>query len=374
MSINFQLENHPQLDFIIVGQGLAGTLLSHFLLLENQRVAVIDYPHEGRTSKIAAGVVNPVTGRRIAKSWRYEELAVFAKQTYQSLEAMLGIPLWHDRTIARALHNNFEVNEWMRRSAFPEFEKYLHDEPDMAEFQGKIHAPHAWGELRGSAQVAMPILVEKWQERLKAQGAFHEEDFDYQQVVFNDNAVFYKGLLAQKIVFCEGAKAVENPYFKHLPFLPTKGELMLIRLDGLQFERILKHNIFLVPLGDCLYWAGATSRYEFDGPQPSEFGREWLLDELDKTLAVPYKVVSHLAGIRPTVSDVRPFLGLHSKHPQLGIFNGLGTKGALMGPFFAKQMADFLLGKTPLEDEVDIKRFEKDNQQGHSFSKRHQEG
>jgi glycine oxidase len=370
MSSNFQLESHHQVDFIIVGQGLAGTLLSYFLLLENKRVAVFDYPHEGRTSKIAAGVVNPVTGRRIAKSWRFEELAVFAKQTYLRFEEMLGVSLWHDRPIARALHNNFEVNEWMRRSAFPEFEKYLYDEPDMAEFQGKIHAPHAWGELRGGAQVSLPILVEKWQERLMVQGVFYEEDFDYQKVVLNDDTVSYNGLLAQKMIFCEGAKAIHNPYFKHLPFMPTKGELMLIRLDGLKFERILKHNIFLIPLGDGLYWAGATSRYEFDGPHPSEFGREWLLDELNKTLDVPFEVVSHLAGIRPTVTDVRPLLGLHPNHPQLGIFNGLGTKGALMGPFFAKQMADFLLGKTTLEDEVDINRFEKENPQGHSFSKK----
>lgn len=373
MPSNQPLGNHRTVDFIIVGQGLAGTLLSYFLLLENQRVVVIDYPHEGRTSNIAAGLVNPVTGRRLAKSWRFEELANFAKQTYQGLGEILDESLWHDRNIVRALHNNFEVNEWLRRSSFSEFQDFLFDEPDMTDFEGRIKSPHAWGELRGCAQVALPVLIEKWQERLNNQGVFYDENIDYQHVVLNTESVVYKGLEAKKIVFCEGAKAVDNPFFKHLPFLPTKGELMLVRIDGLETSQILKHNIFLIPLGDGIYWAGATSRFEYEGPHPTEFGREYLLAELEKTLDVPFEVVSHVAGIRPTVSDIRPLLGLHPEHQSLAIFNGLGTKGALMGPFFAKQMADFLLGKTSIEEEVNINRFEKGVKTGHSFSIRSQD-
>ncbi|MBK8563940.1 MAG: FAD-binding oxidoreductase [Saprospiraceae bacterium] len=358
-----------EFDFIIVGQGLAGTLLSHFLLLEDQHVAVIDYPHPGRTSSIAAGLINPVTGRRIAKSWRFEELFLFAKQTYHELEVMLEANLWADRQIARALHNNFEVNEWLRRSSFAEFQDYLFDEPDMSQFEGKLHPPHAWGELRGVAQVALPVLIEKWQGHLSDKGMFILDNVDYQQIEPTDGGVRYKGLQASNLVFCEGAKAVSNPFFNHLPFVPTKGELMLIRIPELEFERILKHNIFIIPMEAGLYWAGATSRYEFDGPLPSEYGRDFLVSELEKTLAVPFEIIEHLAGIRPTVADVRPFLGLHPDFPCMSIFNGLGTKGALMGPFFAKQMANYLLGKGKLDEEVEIGRVGNVEQKGHNFTK-----
>lgn len=356
-----------QVDYIIVGQGLAGSLLSYFLLLENQRVIVLDYPHIGRTSEIAAGLVNPVTGRRIAKSWRFEELAAFAKQTYQDLEARLGIKIWNDRTILRALHNVFEENEWMRRSTFPEFQKFMSDDPDTTEFKGKIKEPHAWGELRQCAQVAMPMLVSAWREHLVKQGLHFLDNFDYQALKFENGLVFYGDWSAKQLVFCEGAKSLENPYFNDLPFMVTKGELLLVKIPSLQVGRILKHNIFLVPLGGDIYWVGSTSRYEFDGPSPTEVGREWLLSELDKALDVPYEVLEHLAGIRPTVADIRPFIGLHKVHPELAIFNGLGTKGALLGPFFAKQLADFLLGKGQLESEVDIRRFENDSHSGHFF-------
>ena len=143
----------------------------------------------------------------------------------------------------------------------------------------------------------------------------------------------------------------------------------LIKIPGCHFGRILKHNIFLVPMGGDLFWAGSTSRLEFDDPNPSEYGRQWLISELQKTLAVPFEIVEHLAGIRPTVADVRPFLGFHKEHAALAIFNGLGTKGALLGPYFAKQMADFLLVNTRLDAAVDINRIEQTGRKGHFFSK-----
>ncbi len=364
------MEKTQQVDYLIVGQGLAGTLLSHFLLLENQRVVVLDFPHPGRTSNIAAGLVNPVTGRRIAKSWRFEELASFAKQTYQELEAILGVKLWHDRRIVRALHSVFEENEWMRRSGYPEFQAFMNDAPDTTELVGKMQQPHAWGELLGSAQVAMPLLIEVWQKRLMELGVFYEENIDYQRIRQENNAVVYGCWAAKKLIFCEGAKVVDNPFFNHLPFLPTKGELLLLRIPSLPEQRILKHKLFFVPLGNELFWVGSTSRYEFDGPLPTEDGRENLLAALRQSLTIPFEVVEHLAGIRPTVADLRPFLGLHSENPSLGIFNGLGTKGALMAPFFAKQMSDYLLGKGQLEPDVDISRFVEGRRSGHFFTKK----
>lgn len=330
---------------------------------------MIDFPHPGRTTGIAAGIVNPVTGRRIAKSWRFEELTAFAKQTYREIEGLLGVEIWRDRQIVRALHNNFEENEWLRRSVFPDFAAYMGDEPDIRSFDGKIHPAHAWGELLQCAQVALPELTEAYREHFVRQSIFFEENFDYQSIKFEKGRVGYGQWSAKKIIFCEGAKAIENPFFKHLPFIATKGELLLIRIPGADFDKILKHHLFIVPLKNDLYWAGSTSRFEFDDVFPTEPVRGWLVGELEKTLSVPFEVVAHHAGVRPTVADLRPFLGMHPTHPELGIFNGLGTKGASMGPFFAKQMSDFLLGKSQLEADVDITRFEQPQKPGSHFFK-----
>ena len=363
---------HLKFDYIIVGQGLAGTLLAHFLLLENKKVLVMDQALPGATSSIAAGIINPVTGRRIAKSWRFEALYDFAKMTYRELEGLLGIQLWFDRNILRALHNTFEANEWDRRGAFPEYGPFFEDHADLGNYEGKIAAAHAWGELKYCAQVSLPDLVKKYREQLLEKGIFMEAVFDYQLIDFQQNSVVYKNIAAEKIIFCEGARATENPFFNHLPFVPTKGELLLLKIPGAKFEKILKHHLFLVPLpgtyvdsgspenaapASDIYWAGSTSRFEYADAFPSEDHKAELLEKLKKTLLVPFEIVAHQAGIRPTVSDVRPFLGLHPKYQQLAIFNGLGTKGSSLGPYFAKQMADYLCGKGRLDDEVDIKRF-----------------
>ena len=187
-----------------------------------------------------------------------------------------------------------------------------------------------------------------------------EEVFDYQQVEPGEGRVGYQDFSAKKIIFCEGARAIDNPFFNYLPFSVTKGELLLVRIPGARFEKMLKHHVMISAFGkpeDEIFWVGSTSRFEFEGTEPTAEKRQWLEEQLRDVLEAPFEVVAHLAGIRPTVFDIRPFLGLHPQHSCLGIFNGLGTKGASLAPFFAKQMADFLLGKGQVDAEVDIARF-----------------
>lgn len=349
---------NTEIDYLIVGQGLAGTLLSHFLLAENQRVTIIDRPLAGATSQIAAGVVNPVTGRRMAKSWRFEELFAFAKKTYLELEKKLGVEIWREQNILRALPTIFEENEWSRRGVWPEHAPYFCDEANLGKYTGKVSTERSWGELRGAAKADMPKLIAAYREYFAERQMLIEEIFDFSKIELLDTGLRYKNFTAKKIIFCEGGRGVDNPFFNHLPFAPTKGELLLVRISGSAFEKLLKNHIFIVPLEDDLCWVGSTSRFEYDGPEPTAEKRQYLESELNRVLTIPFQVIEHQAGIRPTVDDKRPMLGLHPEHSQLGVFNGLGTKGASLAPFFAAQMSGFLLEKNELDEEVDIRRFE----------------
>jgi glycine/D-amino acid oxidase-like deaminating enzyme len=76
-------------------------------------------------------------------------------------------------------------------------------------------------------------------------------------------------------------------------------------------------------------------------------------------LKMPFEVVDHLAAIRPTVRDRKPYLGSHTLHENIHIFNGLGAKGSSIGPYFASHFADWLNGETELDKEVNIKRLKK---------------
>ncbi|MEY3050785.1 MAG: hypothetical protein RLY31_570 [Bacteroidota bacterium] len=354
------------LDAILVGQGLAGTLLSYNLLRQGARILVIDRYRPGMSSAVAAGIINPVTGRRLAKSWMYETLMEHARGTYRDLERRLQVPLWHERVIHRALHHNFDMAEWDRRSSFPEYEGYLGETGRISPYPTILREAHGWGTLCKAAQVAVPTLLKAWRTHLSAAGGYWEHAFSYDRLEVTPAGVVYDGIRAKKIIFCEGAGATENPYFRYLPFRPTKGELLLVRLPGVRLQGMVRNQLLLVPHRpavfqgtagqDELYWAGSTSRWEYADPHPTPSVGESLVRQLQDMLAVRFEVVDHLAGIRPTVEDIRPYLGKHPNHPTVFIFNGLGTKGASLAPYFATMLTAHLVTGRPLDPAVSIGR------------------
>ncbi len=345
-------------EFLIVGQGIAGSLLAYFLLKKNHPIKVIDKRLPGATSDIAAGIVNPITGRRLVKSWRFEELFAHAKKTYSDLEAFLDIPIFKEKNILRALPSVFDENEWERRSSFPENRPYFCKTAELGNYFNLTTPAHAWGELSGAAKVDLPALTAKFRSYLFENEILIEEEFDFEKMKIDKSGVRYNSFSYNKIIFCEGARVVDNPYFNYLPHSPSKGELLLVKIPNVEVDKILKNQLYLVPLGNDLYWVGSTNSFNFQGYAPTIAMREYLESTLRNILQVPFEIIKHNAGIRPTVADKRPLLGNHPQHPQLVIFNGLGTKGASLGPMFAEQMADNLLNETEIDKEADIDRFE----------------
>lgn len=346
-------------DFLVVGQGIAGTLLTHFLLKEGKKVMVIDVAKKNSPSNTAAGVINPITGRRYVKSWKFEELLPFAQQTYQNLEKEFQLSLYKERNIIRTLFNHREENDWLARHGDISYQPYLIEEADLGEYKTQMVPAFAYGEIQGSIQVNIGALVRAYRIQLKEQGLLQSERFNYTLLKQQEQGVQYKAIKAKQLLFCEGSDGIKNPYFNYLPFNLAKGEVLIVRIRKVHFEKLLKHRIFIVPLEDDLYWIGSTYDWDFKDDLPTTEGKNFLKERLGEVLNHPFEIIEHRAAIRPTVKDRRPFLGLHPKFPHLGIFNGLGTKGASLGPYFAKQMCDFLIGKVELDPKVNINRFEK---------------
>ncbi len=346
-----------RVDFIIVGQGVAGTLLAHFLQKAEQQVIVFDEKHERAASKVAAGIINPITGRRYVKSWRVDELLPFAEQTYRELERELGVSFYQSIPIIRTLFNRQEEEAWLARSADPAYQDYILHKTELGAYARYTVSAFSYGEVGHTAQVDLAILTEAYRNRLLQNGVLRTKAFDCAQMEMTESKVRYQDIEAQKIIFCEGHQAKDNPFFSYLPFGGAKGEVLDVHIPEINFEKILKHRVFIVPRQNGLYWIGSTYGWNFEGDAPTEKGRDYLKSRLEDVLQVPFEIRGHRAAIRPTVKDRRPFLGLHPKHSQVGIFNGLGTKGASLGPFFARQMADFLVQQQKLDEAVDIRRF-----------------
>lgn len=348
--------NKTEIDYLIVGQGLAGTLLAHCLMAENQSVRIIGDNYERAASKVAAGITNPITGRFFVKSWRIEELIPFADTFYEKLEEEIGVKFHYKKNMLRALDDAGAENDWLAKTANEGYENYLEEEANAEEFKGKIKEVYGFGEVTDVAQTNIPLLVKTYRDILDEKGLLLSEVFYYQQIEFENEAVLYKEFRAKKIIFCEGAKGVENPFFRYLPFRLSKGEVLIAHIPNADFKKMLKHHIFLVPLGENNYWVGSFYERDYLNDLPTEKGKKSLLENLESTIDMPFEILEHRSALRPTITDRRPFLGVHPEIPTLAIFNGLGTKGASLGPFFAKQMSDFLVHEKEVDWEVSVEK------------------
>ncbi|TDM00266.1 MAG: FAD-dependent oxidoreductase [Flavobacteriaceae bacterium] len=344
-----------QVDYIIVGLGLAGVFMAEKLLSENKSFVVIDAPtHWGGSSKIAAGLYNPLVLKRFTPVWLAMEQILYMHQTLERVGLLLGNNYQSFVPIARIFHDLQEKNTWEDKSQLEDLEPFMGD-TQIVKFP-EIESPFGVGLLKHSGRVDVVSLLDDFRNYLKENHTILEEVFDYDALEIHPQHVVYKDYKANKIIFCEGYNLRENPYFSYLPLDGNKGEVLEIQ-TSFESDYIWKSAVFLSSTGQKnRFYLGATYNWTFEDPFVSQKGKEELVLGLQKFYKNPFEVLSHQAAIRPTVKDRRPLLGSHPKYPNLIVFNGLGTRGVMLGPYFAKALYENLEHQTPLIKEADIAR------------------
>jgi glycine oxidase len=341
-----------KVDYIIVGQGIAGSFLSWFFLRQEKTFIAIDEANDSSASTVAAGIIHPVTGRRIVKSWMADTLITFAERTYTDIEKYSGREIFHPLRIVELLASPKEYNDWMSRSAEQDLSEYVDGTDPGTRLDKYLHPFFKKITIKKSSRIDIGVLLEVIRTKLLAEKILRREKYDGAFLSLTKDGINYKDVAASKIIFCEGAQAVVNPYWKHLPFMPAKGEVITVEAN-MDLDCVLNRKIFILPAGKNTFRVGSTYSWKFENDLPTEAAKDYLIAELGAVLKIPFKVVAHQAAIRPTVRNRRPLLGLHPVHRQIGIFNGLGTKGCLLAPYFANHLTEFLAGKNELMKEVD---------------------
>lgn len=343
-------------DYLIIGQGLAGTLLVHALNKQGKSCMVLDNPEQPKASEVAAGVMNPVVFRRLTKSWLIDELYPQLLNTYEELEQKFGTRLFYPLQIKKVLGKG-EDEFWRKKVNSNKLQNYLLENPEQIS-SPYIHAPFGVGTVSQSGRVDLKQLIESMGQQLQKQNRIRFEKVDWEKLILQEDRVIYQDLEAQKVIFCEGHAVSQNPFFKNLQFKHTKGEVLRIKTATYNENFILNKAMFLMPEGEHFFRLGATYDWDDLTTTPNEQAKIELREKLNRLFSDPYEVVDHRAGIRPTTHDRRPVLGLHPKFPQVGIFNGLGSKGTMLGPYFARQFARYLCEKDQtLHPEVHINRY-----------------
>jgi glycine/D-amino acid oxidase-like deaminating enzyme len=347
-----------QADFLIIGQGISGTWLSYYLNKAGESFLVIDNNFKSSSSKIAAGIINPVTGRRHVTVWMAEEILPFAWDAYTEMGKDQGI-----RTISQKNIIDFFPSPQMRLSFIQRVEeksKYVHSYPEQNHFNHLFNYEFGCGEIRPVYLTQLETLLPAWRQQLNRGSQLLEEEFEIKELKISKDKIQYRNITASAIIFCDGNSSTNNPYFKQLPFAPNKGEVLLVEIPGLPDNLIYKKGMMLTPLATPnLWWVGSNYTWEFDSVNPTKEFREKTEHLLKEWLKMPFKIIDHLSGIRPATLERRPFVGLHPLHPNIGILNGMGTKGCSLAPFFARQFVNNLLCNDPITPEADLKRFSK---------------
>lgn len=327
-------------NILIIGQGIAGTLLAWELRKYGVKVDIQDGNLPGASSIAAAGIINPVTGKRYVKSWRFEEFYPVARQTYRELEELLQLSLWEERPILRLLGTPEETNDWSIRCAQPDYASFLSESSNAGNWGPLLKPGFHYGLIHQSGRVNLPFLIQSFREYAINNGFYRKNVWspDTQESVFSQY---------DKVVFCEGWRGESNPLFPEIPFRVSKGEALLLRFPEVPQEHLptemLKKTVLVAPLGNGTYWAGSTYRWFFPDTLPGEEGKSFLLDHLQEMLAAPFEIIDQVAGIRPTMIDRRPVVLQSPVNPNAFMLNGLGTKGALLAPYFAATLATQLL-------------------------------
>ncbi len=343
-----------QKDYLIIGGGLAGLFFAHELEEAGKSFCLINGFEPKAASKIAAGMFGPLGGQLSKLAWKAPEMMDALISTATALEKKLGSNFFHLMPVEVAFGSVKDANDYASRNRNEIIDQYL---SDRKEGSTHLQAPYGSFEMLRSGWLNTNLMIDTYTAYLKEKGIYRQHFLDYSDLVQTETGWNYQQESYKKIVFAEGIGALQNPYLKEvMPFKLCKGQVLTIYCEGLAADRIVKKGIYLVPLGNHLFRAGATYEWDEINDIPNDHGKEEMCQKINALIHLPFSVLNQDAGVRPTTKDRNPVIGKLKFADGLYVLNGLGTKGVIRGPWLAKILFDHIEHNLTIPREVSIDR------------------
>lgn len=347
-------------ELLIVGQGMAGSALAIDAEIKNISCKIIDNSHYMSSSIMSAGMYNPIVFKRVNKSWMADEVLPALLDFDKKVEQIIGNAYHENLNVIRCFSSLEDQITWFEKMDIPSYASYLSDGNGL-QLSSAINAPYGFGEVKQAGRLRIKSFLQDLKHFLIEKNKLVNEAFIYESLQFLDerNCWQYKNIQATHVVFAEGFQIMDNPYFKWLPIRPNKGQLIEVKCEQLNMDKVLNGGFFIQPLGSHVYRIGATYEWNKTDDVPTEERKVELLTKFKSLIDAPVEVVKHTAGVRPTVQDRRPIIGEHPIEKGLHVFNGFGTKAVMLAPFFANEFMTHLFENSELNKEVNCERFYK---------------
>ena len=345
------------INFLIVGNGLAANILAHTFKNNNITFTIIGNSNLSNCSNVAAGIWNPIVFKRMTKSWLADELIDYLIPFYEKIEKNFTQKIITHRSILKSFFEEQEKTLWQKKAEteLTQFlDKSIYSQGSVAFKEAKLN--EEFGFVKKCGTVDVPTFITETEKLFNLN--FINQTFNYSDLNINTNYISYKNVNYENIIFCEGFLVKDNPYFNWLKLNPAKGEIITITSNQLNINNtILNKNGFIFNTKPNTFKVGATYEWSDLTQTTTQKANNELQQKLTHLITCNYQIIQHQAGIRPSSSDRRPIIGTHPYHKNLHIFNGLGTKGVMLAPYFANNFVNFYLQKQTLINEVDVKRF-----------------
>jgi glycine/D-amino acid oxidase-like deaminating enzyme len=344
---------------LIIGGGLAGSILAAEAYERGISFKWVVSENIPAASLAAYGMCNPIHFHNIVSAWKADEFFESARSFYKKWESKTGDQFYRPLQVNHLIADDSELTQWRQQVESTDIWKYTTG--DLVNTMN----PFLHSSILGSVPIHASFFVDIG-ELVTAIKQYLIERIIHTEVTTNElelkeDHVIWKGEKFEKLIFAEGSYGSSNPYFSKVPFNPCKGEILILKIPGLQLESAIHKKIVLVPIGGEKFMCGATYEWDDLSFESTEKGKNSLLNMLKEILSphLNMEVVDQKAGVRPTISDRRPAVGWHPLHPQVGILNGFGTKGLMLGPgCVANLLNNFQNGESILPD-WDLLRFKK---------------
>ncbi|MDB6139669.1 MAG: Glycine/D-amino acid oxidase [Verrucomicrobiaceae bacterium] len=344
------------LPHLIIGQGLAGTAVAWHLRARGVPFLVVDRDEAVTSSKVAAGLLTPITGMRLTLNEDYLGRLAEAVPFYRHKERLLGRHFLHARPVVRLFKNGEEPRRWAGRMLDPAERQFTQLHPPQPLLDERVFDASLGGfQMKHAGYLDTAAYLAASRALFEKEGCWQSADMDVNELSVTTDEVKWQGRAFREVIFCQGWEAARHPWFDWVPFAPARGTILTARA-GLQGERrIINRSCWVVAREDGLLRIGSTYELKFRDPHTADPAKlAELHQQIQQLIKVPVEILDQQTAVRPAITRQRTLIGRHPAKPRVAFLNGLGSKGTLLSPHFARRLVEHLLDGVPVPAEIDV--------------------